>query len=74
MFNFINTNKIWGHFSICPIGKYLQISAARERSDKLEILVEVQISTEAVVQYVTSSLKFYQPGKHIALFEINSLQ
>lgn len=55
MFNFMNNNKIWGHFPTYPTGKYLQISASRGRSDELEILVAGQISTEALLQYVTSS-------------------
>jgi len=38
----MNNNKIWGHFSTYPTGKYLQISAARGRSDELEILVAVR--------------------------------
>ena len=56
MFNFINNNKIWGHFPIYPIGKYLQISAARERSDKLEILVEVQKQLCNMYQVLKNSI------------------
>lgn len=52
MLNSINNNTIWGLFFHLSNWRMFKIRAAEERSDELETLVEVQISAEAICQFL----------------------